>query len=163
MSMNICSIVAQKEKGPTASKLLFAHLNGEIDSTEFATRRDEITSEKDRIQNSINLLDRRVNERLTEFEEKFDYAEKAQERFNSKVPRTQHDVLAYMGSNFILHNKVLSLDMENILEGVRVASKAVKVLNNTFEPVKNGYKQEQFAQMYANCPVLGAYPESNRS
>lgn len=137
-------------------------MNREIDAEEFAVRKTEVETEKDSIQTSINTLDKRVSERLAEFEEKFGFAETAKEKFE-KNTENKRTLLISLGTNFTLLNKELKFDWEEIMAQVRTASKEAKKLHKAFEPIKNRYTSTDYAEMYSASPTMGAYPESNRS
>lgn len=135
-------------------------MNREIDSEEFAVRKTEVETEKDRIQSSINKLDKRVSERLAEFEEKFSFAETAVEKFE-KNTENKRTLLVSLGTNFTLLNKELIFDWEEIMAQVRTASKEAKKLHKAFEPVKNRFTPRDYAEMYSASPTMGGRRGSN--
>lgn len=137
-------------------------MNREIDSDEFAKRKADVETEKDSIRSSINKLDKRVSERLVEFEEKFSFAETAKEKFE-KNTENKRTLLISLGTNFILYDKELKFDWEEIMAQVRTASKEAKKLHKAFEPIENRYTSTDYAEMYSASPIMGRQRDAFRT
>ena len=135
-------------------------INGEIGPEEFNEEKIKILEAKDRIQQLINELDSNINKNLIKLEEKLNFAEMAVERF-SDGPEAQRYILQNLGCNFVLKDEKLSFTLDEILSGVRTASEEIEKLNNRLEPVKRGFTEADYVNLYSRNPVLGAYRESN--
>ncbi len=136
-------------------------INGELSAEEYNKEKEKILTEKDGVQKLINELNSDVNENIVRLEKKLEIAETAQEKINSSDEETQRNVLENLGSNFILKDKILTLDLEEIFKGVQTASKEIKKLHRRLEPVKNGFNKGDYAEMYSSSLLLGAHRESN--
>ncbi len=130
-------------------------INGELSPEDFNTERTRVLADKDRTQKLMDELDTDISKRTFELEQKLNFAETAKTKFTQQ-PETRKNILSCLGSNLILKDKKLTLDLDEIFTGVRTASKTLKKLHSRLEPVKNGYDKGEYADMYASNPELGA-------
>ena len=136
-------------------------INGELNAEEYDKEKEKIIAEKENIQKLLNEVNGDVNENVARLEKKLNIAETAKEKLDSGDEEQQRNILENLGSNFILKDKVLTLDLEEIFNGVRTASKEVRKLHRRLEPVINGFTKGDYAKMYASSPTLGAYWDLN--
>ena len=69
-------------------------------------------------------------------EQALDFAEKAQERFQTGDLETKRQILACLGTSLILKGRVLTLDLKAPLELIGEVAPAVRALSNPLEPLK---------------------------
>ncbi len=131
-------------------------LNGEIDSDEFNEKKEQILTNKQKIQELINDLDVSVDEKIERINKKLTFAEKAKERFEIGGYEDKKIILSSLGSDFILKDKTLSFNLEAIFQAVRTCAEEDKKLRMAFEPLKNGYGHEEYTKMYSSSPEMGA-------
>lgn len=129
---------------------------GEINEEEFGAKKTQALAEKSRMQELLKDTDTRVNNWLDYAEEALDLAEMAAERLKSKNLETQRGVLADIGSNLILKDRILSLDIEKPLLAIKQAAETAKEINKRLEPLESLYNSTSFEEIYARFPVMGA-------
>lgn len=79
----------------------------------------------------------------------------AAERLKSNNLETQRGVLADIGSNLILKDRKLSLDIEKPLLAIKQAAETAKEINKRLEPAESLYATTSFEEIYAQFPVMG--------
>lgn len=129
---------------------------GEINEEEFTKKKAQLMGEKSRLQELLQDTDTRVSNWLDYAEEAFVLAELASERLKSNNLDTQRSVLAEIGSNLILKDRKLSLDIDKPLLLIKQAAETAKTIKSRLEPVENLYDTRSFEEIYKRFPVLGA-------
>lgn len=134
---------------------------GEIDSEEFVRRREPLLTEKHRLEKLFESTGKRVDAWMKTGDQMFTFIEKAIFKFSKGTLEDRRLILAALGSNLLVKDKKLSIDIENCLFPIQKISEPVKAIKERFEPIDTVEKQEQFEQMCSNSPVVLADKDSN--
>jgi len=127
---------------------------GEITEEEFKQKKANLIREKMRFQELLNDTDGRVNRWLDAAERMLAFARDARAMFARGDLQTQKTVLGALGSNLILKDKKLSINLENALLPMQTVSKAVKAVHKRLEPLKMPINKGDFERAYAQSPRL---------
>ena len=92
----------------------------------------------------------------------FTFVEKAQEKFKSGSPEVKRGILSTLGSNLVIKDKRISVDIEKSILPLRRISKDVMKLKERLEPLNNKDKQAQFEQSCIENPVVLRDLDSNQ-
>ena len=96
--------------------------------------------------------------------EDLNFVEFAKFKFDTGGLEVRKRILATLGSNLILKDKKLTIDMENALLPMQDISKEVAAIHERLEPGKKLMKQEDFERLYVESPrVLGGLDEVRTS
>lgn len=134
---------------------------GEIDSEEFVRRREPLLTEKKRLEQLFEGTGKRVDAWMKTGDQMFTFIEQAIQRFTHGTLEDRRSILAALGSNLLVKDKKLSIDIENCLFPIQKISGPVKAIKKRLEPIDTFEKQEQFEQMCSNSPVVLPTRDSN--
>lgn len=93
--------------------LIDMRASGEITEEEFKTKKSALEREKIRLHESLGDTDTRVTKWLDIAGKAMIFAQNAKERFEKGSPDEKRLILASLGSNLIVKDKVLTIEMEN--------------------------------------------------
>ena len=111
----------------------------ELTEQEYLTKKSETLREKERLENGMQNIGKRVEHWLELAEDVFRFAENAKKKFDTtKDLQVKRQILSVLGSNFILKDKKLSISLDNVLFPLQIISEDLKANNYTFEPLSNG-------------------------
>ena len=116
---------------------------GEITDEEFNKKKSSVTQEKARLQELLNDTDNRVDSWLDVAHRVIRFSEDAKEAFENKGILAKKMLLAGLGSNLLLKDKILGIDVQNALLPMQFVSSGVNSKNDTFEPPKIGLNKEK--------------------
>lgn len=133
----------------------------EITEQEFSERKDPLLREKARLYELLSDTDGRVNKQVEKAEELFAFAFNAIEKFNSGPLQIRKQILAALGSNLILKDKILSINWRECLLPEQKLAGEVSQIHERLEPPKKEATQEYFDEIYAGNPVVSPQMESN--
>ncbi len=160
------TVLTTQQKAYTAvvtklSNLLDMRSNGEISSEDFAQKQTQYLAEKRELKKHIDLTDDRVEQWNRTGDELLTFIEKAQERFKNGTLQTKRSILSTLGSNLLLKDKKLSIDVENCLFPMKKVSPAVMAIKKKLEPPENGVNQEDFERLCSQNPIVLREQDSN--
>ena len=133
----------------------------EITEDEFKKKKREVLKEKSRFQELLNDTDNKVNNWLDKAEQFFNFARDASEEFKNGTLEKKKQILSCLGSNLVLKNKKLTIELEKSLVPIKQASQEVWRIHERLEPLKNRLNKKKIGQLYARNPLLYRYGESN--
>jgi site-specific DNA recombinase len=118
----------------TITGIIDMRAKGEIDQEEFTDRRRELVSEKLRLKILLDNADERVNEWLDIAESYLKFASRASEKFLTGNLQEKKHIFATLGSNFILKDKKMSVELAKPLELLTSGAREANRIKDTFEP-----------------------------
>ena len=136
---------------------------GEIGAEEFAERKEKVLAEKEKLGQQFKNNDERINQWIETGDQMFTFIEKAQQKFNTGLPEVKRGILSTLGSNLVIKDKRVSVDIEKSILPLRRISKDVMKLKKRLEPLNNEDKQAQFEQSCIENPVVLRDLESNQN
>lgn len=134
----------------------------EITAEEFSKKKELLLANKAHLQELQNDTDTHVTHWLENAEEKLNFADSIYDRFNATDDlKEKRQALADIGSNLILKDKKLTLEIEKPLLKIKQAADTAKQENDRLGPPDNLYSIKSFEEIYTKFPVMGAYRDLN--
>ncbi|MEI6880986.1 MAG: recombinase family protein [Bacteroidota bacterium] len=117
---------------------------GEISAEEFAERKIKFLAEKKQLDELFGKTSKRVDGWLNTADAMLTFIENAKEKFETGSIQIRRSILSTLGSNLILKDKILSIDIDKSLFPIKRISKEVHVIKERLEPLNNLDKQKEF-------------------
>ena len=134
--------------------LIGMRARGELDEENYKRRMSFISKEKTRLQELLNDTDNRVNRWIEKAEQIFAFARDAKIKFETGGAEDKRTILANLGSNLLLKDKIVSISIQKPLLLVERVASEVKDIHQRLEPVKNGENELNFDEIYSQNPIL---------
>ena len=117
---------------------------GEISAEEFAERKVKFLAEKKKLDGLFGDTSKRVDKWLDTADEMLTFIENAKYKFENGTIETRRSILSTLGSDLILKDKILSIDIDKSLFPIKRISKQVTAIRERLEPLKTIDKQKEF-------------------
>lgn len=127
---------------------------GEISAEEFAEKKLKYLAEKKQLDGLFENTSKRVDRWLNNADEMFAFIENAKDKFENGTIQTRRSILSTLGSDLILKDKILSIDIDKSLFPIKRVSKEIKAISKRLEPLKNIDKQKSFDLLCEENPVM---------
>lgn len=147
----------QKEYQKCLAKLdnlIDMRAGNEITEDEYKKKRSQLMKEKTQYEESIHSTEKKTDEWYQKADDIFTFVRDARKRFNSGDLATKREVLASLGSNSILLNKILRPNLKDEFLPMKNLSSEVKEIHARFEPENNIDRKLQLDSLYASSPVV---------
>jgi len=125
-----------------------------LSDEEYAKRKTDLIKEKARLQELLGDADKGVERWLKIAEETFNFAYFAKYWFENGNEQDKTSILKSLGSNLILKDRKLCLDLKKSLIAVENVVKGVPQVKAGFEPEKNGLNTRDLEALYSQNPVV---------
>jgi len=135
----------------------------ELDVENYQRKIAFLTKEKARLKELLDDTDDRVNKQIAKLERGFALARDAKKEFETGIPEKQKQVLANLGSNLLLKDKILTISIENPLIQIKGMVPEVRAIHNKVRTSKNGKNERNLRLLYAQSPTLLRLQDSNPS
>jgi len=122
----------------------------EITDVEFKQKKSVLLKEKNRLEKALLDTERRVDRWLEIVDEAFIFARDAKYEFENGGFEKKREIFSKLGSNLILKEKKLEIDLKNTLMPMRAVSEEEKRL----EPLKIGKNKLEIEKIYSQSPRL---------
>ena len=103
----------------------------------------------------INGIDEGVDENLANIDKDLDFAVTARRRFTKGNDYKRREIISYLGSNLILTDHSLGIELRKPLELMAEIAKEVNEAMKKFEPLEKADNSEQFKLFLSENPVMG--------
>lgn len=137
------------------NSLFEMRINGEIDASEYIQRKEKLTEEKQRFEQLIADNNHRFDTWLDNAEQLFTFAETAKQRFESGNLVVKREVLACLGSNLILLDRKLNIQLQEPLSVFTKYSPELKALHHRLEPTQGKSEKEVMDVLYVRSEKWG--------
>lgn len=127
---------------------------GYITEEEFLRNKSELNQEKLKIEELLADTGDRVNKQLERAEEVFSFAEKAKGMFENGSILEKKEILAALGSDFILKDQKLSIHLTKPLILISGMSLEVNKINDTVRTSKKIVNKRTLEDLYSQSPIL---------
>ena len=117
---------------------------GEISAEEFAERKTKVLAEKKQLDGIFGDTSKRIDRWLDTADEMLTFIENAKSKFDKGTVKTRRSILSTLGSNLIIKDKILRIDIEKSLFPIKRISKEVHAIKERLEPLKTLDKQREF-------------------
>ncbi len=134
---------------------------GEIGPEEYADKKAKLLAEKKGLDGNYENTTERVERWMQTADEMFTFIEEAKWKLDKGDLHVRRGILAALGSNLIVKDKMLSIDTEKCLFPIKKISKEILAIRKRFEPINTLEKQRQFEQKCSQSPTLLGDRESN--
>jgi len=125
-----------------------------LSDEEYAKRKTELLKEKARLEEVLNDTSGRVERWLDTVEKTFDLACYARKWFAKGSPEEKGSILQAIGSNLILKDKKLHIQLKKPLILIEKVVKRVPQAKAGFEPKNKGLNERELEQFYAENPTV---------
>lgn len=125
-----------------------------LSDEEYASRKTELFKEKTRIQELLGDTDKRVERWLEAMERAFDFACHAKHWFANGTDQTKATILRALGSNLILKDRKLVVELKNPLIEIKNVVRGVPQVRGMFEPAKCGLNKGDLEALYSKNPMV---------
>ena len=120
-------------------------------------RKEPLTAEKNRWENIFNRTGSEFDLFMKKSDEVFNFARDAKIKFEKGEPYDKKAVFSRLGSNLLLKDRIVAINMENTL----IPLKDVSTENRRLEPLKMGRNRAELEELYAESPKMQGRRESN--
>ncbi len=116
-------------------RLIDMRANGELGQEEFTQKQAEYLEEKKTFKGLLDRTDVRIDQWNRTADEMLTFIEQAKEKFTNGSIQVRKRILSTLGSNLLIKDKILSIDIEKSLLPMKKISKEVKAIKERLEPV----------------------------
>lgn len=134
---------------------------GEITAEEFAERKIRLFAEKKQLDGLFENTSKRVDRWLETADEMLTFIENAKYKFTNGTIETRKAILSTLGSDLILKDKILSINIEKSLFPIKRVSREVNAIKEGLEPLNTIDKQREFDALCEQNPRLLRDQDSN--
>ena len=149
---------AYKECLKELSGLIHMRAAQEITEDEFKIEKEPLIVAKKHWENIFNKTGKDMDAFMKKTDEVCGFARDARVKFESKEPYDKKAVFSRLGSNLLLKDKMVVIDMENTL----IPLKDVVQENKRLEPLKIGKNRAEIEELYSKSPRMLRDLDSNQ-
>ena len=128
--------------------------SGEITADQFKERMESLQAQKNRFEQMLAGTNKRIDNWIEVAAKYFDFAEKARIAFETGTPESKKHILAALGSNLFLKDKILSIDWVIPFPQIRGMAKEARAISDRLEPQKDLVKLGQIEENYSNSSSM---------
>lgn len=125
-----------------------------LSDEEFKAQKMAILTEKAKLEDQLTKQGQSIENWIEEVEEKFDFAIRAQYRFEHGSPEEKREIVATIGSNIKLFKQIFSIDLLNEYSFFEKATKEEPTTSYEFETTNQLDKSIQLEDLWAKNPAL---------
>lgn len=144
-------------------QLKISPLNGDgnlLSDKEYLDQKVELMKEKARLKEFMDDYDVRMNKWMDIGEKTFNFARNAKYTFEKGSPEEKTQVLSDLGSNLVLKDKKLEIQLQNQYSLIQDIVQRIPETKARFEPKKTWQNEAKLEEYFSNSPViLGALDE----
>lgn len=131
-------------------------LSNLISEEDFKIKKEYIETDKKTLKKLVDNSDNRQGEWVEIMEKAMDFAQNARERFATTTdPRVKKEIVFNLGSNFVLYDRIITLDIDSPLKLVEKIAPEVKKVNKRLELRKTPVKQGELEIIYSQNSIMG--------
>ncbi len=135
--------------------LVGKYLDDKVPEDYYQRRLAELEHDKETRKRLLDSIDTRVDERLQELDQDLSFAATAAERFAHGDERTRREIVSYLGSNLVLTDGVLDIQLKKPLFMLKSVACDVRAIARRFEPLEKTDNMVHFKDYLSNNPVMG--------
>ncbi|NWF97320.1 MAG: hypothetical protein HXY52_00050 [Nitrospirae bacterium] len=134
-----------------------------LSDEEYSRQKSQLIKEKVKLEALLDDASKRVERWLDIAEKTFDFACNARYWFKTGDPETKSQILQALGSNLILMDKKLILDLKKPFSMIERISISIPEIRPMFEPEKNVVNTGNFRDLIQTNPILRCVFEKIRT
>jgi len=143
-----------KQSVADLDSLLKMRIRGELSAEEYSQSKSELEKGKIQLKESLDNIDKRVDDWLKTAENTLTFAERARVEFQKGGLEKRKEILTVLGSNHLLQDKKLSIQTEKPILLIEKASGEIQRIHSRLEPVKNVGDKQQIKDLYSKNKLL---------
>lgn len=137
----------------TLDGLIDMRARGELTEEEFVRKKSAAMKEKLRLEDRLAAVSDQQNRWLEVAEDLLRFLGSAREKF-TRDRSVRRAILSTLGSNLLLKDQKLTIDLEKALVPMKVAANEARLIYSRFEPLKNGGSKQKLLATLAKSPVM---------
>ena len=137
--------------------LLEMRMRNEITAEVFSQKQKELERDKAQLKNALDNVNKRIDSWIKTAENTLTFAEKARAEFQAGNVEKRRQILNALGSNRILKDNILSIQIENPLLVIEKAAFEVKAMHEEkarLEPAKNPLNKGEMKEIYSKSILM---------
>jgi len=137
--------------------LLEMRMRGEITAEVFSQKQKELEKNKAQFKNVLDNVNKRIDNWIKAAENTLTFAEKARAEFQAGNLEKRRQILTALGSNLILKDKILNIQIENPLIVIEKAAFEVKAMYEEkarLEPAENALNKGEMREIYSKSILM---------
>jgi len=135
--------------------LVESWLDGDIPKNIYKNKLANLEKEKKMLEGMQKTTNERVDDWLKKAEKVFNFATHAKEEFEKGTLEKKREIIAYLGSNLILKDRIITIELQKPIEKVKEVSAVVNELAERFEPLALVDNKVKFRASLNQNPVWG--------
>jgi len=136
--------------------LVEKYLEGKIPEDYYNRKLAEYEKNKKIRKKVLDGIDQRVDERLQEIDSDLGFAVTASQKFEEGGDPKRREIISRLGSNLILTNHSLDIELKKPLEMVGEIAEEVRSVAKRFEPLENIDNSVEFKTYLSENPAMGS-------
>lgn len=125
-----------------------------LSDKEYLDQKAELMKEKARLKEFMDDYDGRVDKWMDIGEKTFNFARNAKYSFDKGIPSEKAQILSDLGSNLILKDKKLEIQLQNPYSTIKEIVQRIPEAKARFEPKKTEQNEAKLEEFYAHSPVI---------
>ncbi len=135
--------------------LVEGYLGKKIPEETYDRKLPEYQKEQNILKGILDSSDLRIKEWINKADEVLDFATKAKYEFEHGDDKKRKEIVSFLGSNLILKDRILSLDLKKPLEVIQSVSGELNVIAEKFEPLNSSNSKEEFKEFLSTNVTWG--------
>ena len=135
----------------------------ELTEEEYRSKKAGALKEKERCFALLNDTDAQITRWADNMETALNFAAHAKEAFEGGDLERRRSIFLALGSNLILKDKKVSIDLEKTLLPMQRLASAVRDIHAALEPQKDRMKQADYEEIYSRSPTVSALRDEVRT
>ena len=133
-----------------------------LSDDEYQTRKEKLRTRRKELEDRLAKFGLMHDNQIDAAEKAFNFARTLRERFEkTKEPSEKRQMLAALGSNLVLNNKVLHIELLKPVEIIQEGARLANDVRKKFEPGNYPDSTAQIEDLYNKNPLLGDVRESD--
>ncbi len=141
--------------------LMEMRAGGEITSQEYADKKAKLFVEKLALEKDFGDTGKRIDQWEKTGDEMLTFIETAVDKFKNGKLMTRRSILSTLGSDLVMKDKILRIDIEKSLFPLKKIKNEVHAIKERLEPLNDLEKQAQFDLLCEQSPRVLGYKDSN--
>ncbi len=135
--------------------------NSLLSNEEFKSQKESLISQKNRLKEKLAQVDTKIENSLATIEKTFDFACNARYWFEHGSMQEKREILASLGSNMLLKDKIVSVNLEKPLQFIEEVKKEIPAISEMLEPGEKVDNSINFEGLWMENPSMLRGQDSN--
>lgn len=138
----------------TIDGLIDMRARKELGEEDYKRRLSEAYKNKARLKGLMTEVEGKMAGSTEAADDTFQFVEHAKDKFKNGTPEKQRGILSALGSNRTIKDKILSIDMEEVLLPMKGLATRVKEIHEKVRTAKNPLNEREIEHLYAGKASL---------